>query len=61
MAKCEPGSEIYINCINALKVVEEIVWLTLDDAHAAGNISELAVGHGQQVGGCQRHGGRQSC
>ena len=60
MAKCEPGSEIYIDCINALKVVEEIVRLTLDDAHTAGNTIELAVGHGWQAGGCQRHGVRQS-
>ena len=46
MAKCEPGSEIYIDYINALKVVEEIIRLTLDDAHTAGNTIELAVGHG---------------
>uniref|UniRef100_A0A7N2MLV0 Uncharacterized protein n=1 Tax=Quercus lobata TaxID=97700 RepID=A0A7N2MLV0_QUELO len=60
MTKCEPGSEIYIDCINALKAIEEISQLTLDDARIAGNTSEPAVGHGQQAGGHQRHGGRQS-
>lgn len=32
MAKCKPGSEIYTDCINALKFVEEICLLTLDNA-----------------------------
>ena len=60
MIKCEPGSEIYIDCINALQSIEAIGQLTLDDAHTVGNTSELAVGRGQQAGGHQRHGGRQS-
>ena len=51
MAKCEPGSEIYTDCINALQFVEEIGRLTLDHAHDVGNTSQLAVGHGQQAGG----------
>ena len=53
--KCEPGSEIYIDCINVLQSVEVIGRLTLDDAHAVGNTSELAVGRGRQA-----YGGRQS-
>ena len=60
MAKCEPGSKIYIDYINALKVVEEIGQLTLDDACIASNTSESAVGCGRQASGCQGHGGRQS-
>ena len=60
MTKCEPGSEIYTDCINALKAIEEIDQLTLDDARIAGNTSDPAVGRGQQAGGHQRHGGRQS-
>ena len=60
MAKCEPGSEIYTDCINALQSVEEIGRLTLDDARAVGNTSQLAVGHGRQAGGRQGQGGRQS-
>ena len=60
MSRCEPRSEIYTNCINALNTIEEIGWLTLDDARAVGNIDESAVGHGRQVGGRQRHGGRRS-
>ena len=59
MAKCEPGSEIYTNCINALQSVEEIDRLTLDHARDVGNTSEPAVGHGRQAGGRQGHGGRQ--
>ena len=43
MVKCELGSEIYTDCINALKAVEKIGRLTLDDACAAGNTSEPAV------------------
>nr|POE97634.1 hypothetical protein CFP56_66915 [Quercus suber] len=46
MAKCKPGSEIYIDCINVVQFIEEIGRLTLDDARNAGNTSELAVGHG---------------
>ena len=60
MAKCEPGSEIYTDCINAVKSVEEICRLTLDDARFVGNTSESAVRRGQQAGGRQGHGGRQS-
>ncbi|KAK9993545.1 hypothetical protein SO802_023248 [Lithocarpus litseifolius] len=66
MAKCELGSEIYTDCINALQSIEEISRLTLDDARAAGNTSESAVGHGEpvighgrQASGHQGHGGRQ--
>ena len=59
MAKCEPGSEIYTNCINALQSVEEIGRLTLDHSRDVGNTSEPAVGYGRQAGGCQGHGGRQ--
>ncbi|KAK7855382.1 hypothetical protein CFP56_028304 [Quercus suber] len=51
MVKCELGFEIYTDCINALKSIEELGRLTLDDACAAGNISEPAVGRGRQVGG----------
>ena len=53
MAKCEVGSEIYIDCINALQSVEEIGRLTLDDARAVGNTSQPAVGRGRQAGGRQ--------
>ncbi|KAF3960027.1 hypothetical protein CMV_015221 [Castanea mollissima] len=60
MAKCEPGSKIYTECINALQSVEEIGRLTLDDARTAGNTSEPAVGRGRQAGGRQGHGRRQS-
>ena len=60
MAKCEPGSEIYTDCINALQSVEEISRLTLDHARDVGNTSQLAVGHGRQAGGRQGQGGRQS-
>ena len=60
MTKCDLGSEIYTDCINALQFVEEIGRLTLDNAHNAGNISEPTVGYGQQAGGRQGHGGRQS-
>ncbi|KAK7857451.1 hypothetical protein CFP56_017708 [Quercus suber] len=59
MAKCELGSEIYTDCIKALEFVEEIDWLTLDDARDAGNTSEPAVGCGRQVSGHQGRGGRQ--
>ena len=60
MAKCEPWSEIYTECFNALQFVEEIGWLTLDDAHDVGNTSEPTVGRGWQAGGRQGHGGHQS-
>ena len=60
MAKCEPGSEIYTDCINALQSVEEIGRLTLDHAPDVGNTSQPAVGHGRQAGGRQGQGGRQS-
>ncbi|XP_065635669.1 uncharacterized protein LOC112039532 [Quercus suber] len=60
MAKCEPGSEIYTDCIKALESVEEIGRLTLDDARVAGNTSEPAVGRGRQASGRQGRGGRQS-
>nr|POE46082.1 coatomer subunit gamma-2 [Quercus suber] len=60
IAKCEPGSEIYTNCINALQSVEELGRLTLDDARAVGNTRELAVRRGRQAGRRQGQGGRQS-
>ena len=60
MGKCEPGPEIYTECINALQSVEEIGRLTLDDARDAGNTSEPAVGRGRQASGRQGYGGRQS-
>ncbi|KAK7819872.1 hypothetical protein CFP56_039472 [Quercus suber] len=60
MEKCEPGSEIYNDCINALRAVEELGRLTLDDAHTVGNTNEPAVGRGRQAGRRQRQGGRQS-
>ena len=53
MAKCEPGSKIYTDCINALQSIEELGQLTLYDARAAGNTSELAVGRGRQASGWQ--------
>ncbi|XP_075666863.1 serine/threonine-protein phosphatase 7 long form homolog isoform X1 [Castanea sativa] len=58
MAKFEPGSEIYTDCMNALQSVEEISRLTLDDVRTAGNASEPAVRHGRQAGGRRGHGGR---
>ena len=60
MTKCEPGSEIYTDCINALQSVEEIGRLSLDDARTVGNTSQPAVGRGRQAGGRQGQGGRQS-
>nr|POF02080.1 hypothetical protein CFP56_76962 [Quercus suber] len=60
IAKCEPGFEIYTNCINALQSVEELGRLTLDDARAAGNTREPAVRRGRQAGRRQGQGGRQS-
>ncbi|KAK7848138.1 putative udp-arabinose 4-epimerase 2 [Quercus suber] len=57
MAKCEPGFEIYTDCIKALQSVEEIGRLTLDDARDAGNTSEPAVGRGRQASGRQGRGG----
>ena len=60
MGKCELGSEIYTDYINALQSVEEIGRLTLDDARDAGNTSEPAIGHGRQASGRQGRGGRQS-
>ena len=44
MAKCEQGSEIYTDYINALQSVEEIGRLTLDHARDVGNTSQPAVG-----------------
>ena len=60
MAKYEPRSEIYTNCINALQSVEEISRLTLDHARDVGNTSEPTVRRGWQAGGRQGHGGYQS-
>ena len=60
MAKCEQGSEIYTDCINALQSVEEIGRLTLDHARDVDNTSQPAVGRGRQPGGRQGQGGRQS-
>ncbi|KAK7815913.1 hypothetical protein CFP56_000957 [Quercus suber] len=60
MTKCEPGSKIYTDCINALQFVEEISRLTLDDARVVGNISEPAVRCGRQASGRQGHGGHRS-
>ena len=60
MAKCEQGSKIYTDCINALQSVKEIGRLTLDHARDVGNISQPAVGRGRQPGGRQGQGGRQS-
>nr|POE73106.1 hypothetical protein CFP56_56605 [Quercus suber] len=57
LVKCEPGSEIYTDCMKALESVEEIGQLTLDDA---GNTSEPAVGHDRQASGRQGRGGHQS-
>ena len=52
MAKCEPGSEIYTDIINALQSVEKIGRLTLDHARDVGNTSQPTVGRGRQAGGC---------
>ena len=60
MGKCEPGSEIYTDCINTLQSVEEIGRLTLDNARDASNTSESTVGRGRQASGCQGRGGCQS-
>ena len=49
--KYEPWFKIYTDYINALQSIEEIGQLTLDHARDVGNISELAVGRGRQVGG----------
>ncbi|KAK7832294.1 hypothetical protein CFP56_026621 [Quercus suber] len=51
MMKCEPGFKIYTDFINALKDVEEINLLTLNDARTAGNTSESVVGRGRQASG----------
>ena len=59
MTKCELGSEIYTDYINALQSVEEFGQLTLDDARTAGNTSESAVRRGRQASGCQGHEGCQ--
>ena len=53
MANCEPGSEIYTDCINALQSVEEIGRLSLDDARTVGKTSQPVVGRGRQTGGRQ--------
>ena len=60
MEKCELGSEIYTDCINALQSVEEIGRLTLDHARNVGNTSQPTVGRGRQAGGRQGQRGRQS-
>nr|POE51449.1 protein involved in de novo 2 [Quercus suber] len=60
MEKCKPGFEIHNDYINALRVVEELGRLTLDDERTAGNTSEPAVGCGRQAGRRQRQGGLQS-
>ena len=60
MAKCEQGSEIYTDSVNALQAIEETGQLTLDHAHDVGNTNEPAIRCGWQVGGCQGHRGRQS-
>nr|POE76883.1 isoform 2 of elongator complex protein 4 [Quercus suber] len=60
MVKCEPGSEIYTDCIKALQYVEEIGRLTLDDARDVSNTSEPAVGRGRQASGRQGRRGHQS-
>nr|POE44696.1 hypothetical protein CFP56_76203 [Quercus suber] len=60
MEKCEPGSEIYNDYINALRAVEELGRLTLDDACTVGNTSEPTVGRGRQASRRQRQEGRQS-
>ena len=51
MAKCKLVSKIYTDCIDALKAIKEIGRLTLDDARAAGNTTELDAGHGQRASG----------
>ena len=60
MAKCEPGYEIYTDCIIVLQSIEEIGRLTLDHARNVGNTSEPTVGRGRQAGGRQGHGDCQS-
>ena len=60
LAKCKLGSEIHIDCMDALKAVKEIGRLTLDDARAVGNTSEPTTARGWRVGGCRRRGGPQS-
>ncbi|XP_030942760.1 serine/threonine-protein phosphatase 7 long form homolog [Quercus lobata] len=60
ITKCEPGSEIYTDCINALQAVEEIGRLSLDHARNVGNTSEPAVRRGRQASGRQGRGGCQS-
>ena len=60
LVKCEVGPKIHIDCMDALKAVEEISRLTLDNARVIGNMSEPATGHGWQVGGHRGHGDRQS-
>ncbi|XP_050246951.1 protein MAINTENANCE OF MERISTEMS-like isoform X2 [Quercus robur] len=60
ITKCEPGSEIYTDCINALQAVEEIGRLSLDHARDVGNTSEPAVRRGWQASGRQGRGGCQS-
>ncbi|KAK7823282.1 hypothetical protein CFP56_035690 [Quercus suber] len=60
LAKCELGSEIHTDCMVGLKAIEEIGRLTMDNARATGNTSELATGLVQRVGGRRRRGSRQS-
>jgi len=47
LAKCEPGFEIHIDCMDALKAIEVIDRLTLDNARAMGNTNEPTTGHGR--------------
>nr|POF22940.1 hypothetical protein CFP56_51544 [Quercus suber] len=60
LAKCELGSEIHTDCMVGLKAIEEIGRLTMENARATGNTSELATGLVQRVGGRRRRGSRQS-
>lgn len=55
LAKCDPGFAIHAKCMNALKVVEELSRLNLDNAYDASNTSELAAECDCRVGGCRRH------
>ena len=60
LAKCNPSFVIHIECMNALKPVEELNQLNLDNTHDASNMSEPIAGCGCWVGGRRGHWGHQS-
>ena len=51
LAKCNPSFVIHIECMNALKPVEELNQLNLDNTHDASDTSRPIAGGGDRVGG----------